>query len=387
LYFYISMALLFWAFVPIAVSSTKEHKGLAICSVVFFIAIAGLRLETGYDWIAYESALNDAPSIFNFTLSGLPPTIGQMEPLFIVLLSIIKTLGASIQFLYFVVALFNGIVFYIFVRYCRASVIVAFATYFCWAYLLAQMGIIRQSIAISFLMLSLIRFDKSKYWSTFCLFVIALLFQNSILMFTPIFLVKKYKKLIKYRTPLMLGLLLFYFLDLDVLHIFGLLTGPISVDSLGVLGTVAGKIQFYLEAGESPKSIGATAYLILNSFSFIYFMRIHHPQSPIEKSLMISLFMMIAMQAMFWQFPLLWSRGQYFVVTAQAILLYKTWPSISKQHRQIQVILVFALSIAALIKPLLNDTAIPYMPYMSILTDEPGNGRNRLEQYNSAMGQ
>jgi len=353
---------------------------MALLAMVIFVAIAGLRLDTGYDWIAYEAALEEAPPLINLSFGDLPPLIGNMEPLFVILLCAIKEFGGSIQILFFVLALFNGLVFYCFVRYCKGCVILAFAVYFCWAYLSAQMGIIRQSIAISFLMLSLIQFDKSKYSAAAVLLLITAGFQYTVLMFAPIFLTRFYRQIIAVRLPLIILMLGFYFLGYNL---FDALT-----KILGIIGPsfIESRVTYYANLGASPKSIGSMAYLILNAFTFLYFSKITNPQSTIEKSLMLSILMMISIQALFWQFPLLWNRAQFFAVIAQSILLYKTWPAISRSHKVVQLFVVFILSIAALIKPLMGDGAQPYLPYQSILrflySDDPGDGRKRLEYYN-----
>ncbi|WP_156117441.1 EpsG family protein [Collimonas arenae] len=379
------MALIFWAMALSGVSKTKENKMLALIAVAAFVALAGFRLETGYDWIAYESALNDAPSLFDFSITDLPASINQMEPLFILLLSIIKEFGGSIQELYFVVALFNGIVFYKFIRHCRASVILAFSIYFCWSYLIGQMGIMRQSIALSFLMLSLIRFDKSKYPSTVLLLLAGVGFQYSVLMFIPIFCTFTYKKIIRYRMPIMAALLVLYFADFSLFGMIGTAANAIG------LSLIVSKLQFYLNIGTFPKSIGAIAYLLLNVFSFLYFAKTIDVQSKVEKALMLSLLLMIFVEALFWQFPLLWNRVQYFVIIAQAILLYKTWGTIKINHRAIQLVATFALSIAALVKMLNNDAAEPYIPYQSVIesiySTDIGDGRERTERYNYSMEQ
>ncbi|SDX86599.1 EpsG family protein [Collimonas sp. OK242] len=284
------------------------------------------------------------------------------------------------QALYLIVALFNGIAFYIFVRHCRASVIFVFAIYFCWVYLLAQMALIRQSIALSFLMLSLIRLDKSKHSSALALFFIAIGFQSSVLMFLPIFLTKVYKKIIAFEIPILLALVAFYLSGISVFDMLGFAAEHAH------FRFVAEKFQHYFSLGPSPKSIGTTIYLLINIFSFLYFSKIANISSRLEKSLMLSILLTIILEAVFWQFPVLWVRAHYFVVIAQAILLYKTWETIRPLHRAVQLAAIFALSIVALVKPLLNEAALPYFPYQSnmrfIYTNDQGDGRKRLEDYN-----
>ena len=284
------------------------------------------------------------------------------------------------QALYLIVALFNGITFYIFVRHCKASVIFAFAVYFCWAYLLAQMALIRQSIALSFLMLSLIRFDKSKHSSALALFFMAIGFQYSVLMFAPVFLTKAYKRIITFEIPILLALAAFYLSGISLFDMLG------YVAEHAHFRFMAEKFQRYSSLGPSPKSVGTTIYLLINIFSFLYFSKFANISSRLEKSLMLSILVTIILEAVFWQFSLLWFRAHYFVVIAQGILLYKTWETIRPLHRAVQLAVVFVLSIVALVKPLLDESARPYFPYQSnirfVFTNDPGDGRKRLEDYN-----
>lgn len=378
--FYLSLALIFWAFVLIAEHRKDLHQLLVAAVTIAFVMLAGFRWETGYDWIAYEQALAAAPSLFQLSFAHLPDALRPMEPLFVILLSTIKTFGGTMQSLYLIVALFNGITFYIFVRYCRASVIFAFAVYFCWVYLLAQMALIRQSIALSFLMLSLIRFDKSKHSSALALFFIAIGFQYSVLMFAPVFLTKAYKKIIAFEIPILLALAAFYLSGISLFDMLG------YVAEHAHFRFITEKFQHYSSLGPSPKSVGTAIYSLINIFSFLYFSKFANISSRLEKSLMLSILVTIILEAVFWQFSLLWLRAHYFVVIAQGILLYKTWETIKPLHRAAQLTVVFVLSMLALVKPLLDDAALPYFPYQTsmrfIYTDDLGDGRKRLEDYN-----
>jgi EpsG family len=380
LIFYLSLALIFWAFVLIGEYRKDLNQLLIVIVTVAFVILAGCRWETGYDWIAYEQAVAAAPSLLSLSFTHLPEALRPMEPLFVILLSVIKTFGGTIQALYLIVALFNAAAFYIFVRYFRVSVVFVFAIYFCWVYLLAQMAIIRQSIALSFLMLSLIRFNKAKHSSALALFLVAIGFQYSVLMFAPIFVIKAYKKIIAFKFPILLALLVFY---LSGISLFDILR--VIVENMH-FRFVADKFQHYYNAGFSPRTLGAGIYLLINIFTFWYLSKFANISSRLEKALMLSILLTIVLETIFWQFSLLWERAHYFVVIAQGILLYKTWETINPLHRAAQFSVIFALSIVALIKPLLSETALPYIPYQSnirfIYTNEAGDGRKRLENYN-----
>jgi hypothetical protein len=384
LIFYLSFGLIFWIFALVSVGLNYQHKILVAAAIIAFVMLAGFRLETGYDWMAYEQALTDVPPFSDLSFAdlfsgGLPDTVRLMEPLFIVLLSMIKEYGGTIQTLYFIVALFNGLAFYAFVRHCRANVILAFAIYFCWLYLPVQMGVMRQSIALSFMMLSLIRFDKSKYVSALALFLLGTCFQYSLVIFIPTFFTGAYRKLMQLRLPIVLILMTFYFLGFSLFDMLGVIAEAFGPNF------ISEKIKIYLQIGTAPKSAGATVYFLLNVIAFLYLSKVVDATSRVEKSLVLVMLLMIATQAAFWQFPLLWNRVQYFVVIAQSILLFKAWKTVEPSHVPAQLLLVLLLSIAALLKPLLSESASPYLPYQSslrsIYTNDPGDGRERTADF------
>lgn len=375
LIFYLSLAVIFWAFAFPRVNPNSQNRGLIFAVIIAFILLAGLRLETGFDWKAYEQALTDAPLFAELLLSELPSSVKMMEPLFVLLISVIKECGGTIQVLYFTTALFNGIVFYVFVRHCRANIFLAFAIYFCWVYFPVQMGVVRQSIALSFMMLSLIHFDKSKYVSSLVLFLVGVFFQYSLLIFIPIFFTFIYRKILRYTNWILITLVVLYFFSTSPFDGLAIISQNIG------FSFVAEKMQVYVELGAAPKSTGAAVYFLLNIFVFLYFKRTAKIASRLEKSLMLSILLMIAMQSAFWQFPLLWNRVQYFVVIAQSILLCRTWANVSAAHRTNQFLTVFVLSAAILIKFLNSDSAMTFVPYQSVLTDNKGDGQARTEEY------
>ena len=88
----------------------------AFPALIVFVAFAGLRYHTGYDWIAYEDVFRDAPSeVFeqlDFPIVNQLFSWSEMEPGFLLLNVAIKMLGGSLQTLFLVTAAVNGAAIY-----------------------------------------------------------------------------------------------------------------------------------------------------------------------------------------------------------------------------------------------------------------------------------
>ena len=122
--------------------------------LLILVLFAGTRFETGNDWYEYTKVFSNIPSIDTFITNPVVFGMFRMEPGYILLNSIIKTLGGSIDAVFFVSAAFTIIVlFCVFKRYsffCALAVML----YMRYGYLQTNMMFVRQGIAISILFFS-----------------------------------------------------------------------------------------------------------------------------------------------------------------------------------------------------------------------------------------
>lgn len=98
-----------------------------------------------------------------------------------------------------------------------------------------------------------------------------------------------------------------------------------------------------------------------------------------------SLILMLFFQTAFAQFPLLWSRIQYFAVLAQAALLCRGWVGMKLRLKRRYLTIALFASVIVFMKTILNPFIGPYFPYQSYVThlimDDPGTGRKRTEEF------
>ncbi len=126
--------------------STQILNGLA---AIMLICIAGLRYETGGDWDSYTTLFADFPSFSR--LIGRPAEFADIsvEEGFVLLCSLVKSLGGTVQHLFFVVSLIN-----ITLIACAASKytkypVVALLCYYGILYFNLEMIYIRQATAVA----------------------------------------------------------------------------------------------------------------------------------------------------------------------------------------------------------------------------------------------
>ena len=126
--------------------STQILNGLA---AIMLICIAGLRYETGGDWDSYTTLFADFPSFSR--LIGRPAAFADIsvEEGFVLLCALVKSLGGTVQHLFFVVSLIN-----ITLIACAASKytkypVVALLCYYGILYFNLEMIYIRQATAVA----------------------------------------------------------------------------------------------------------------------------------------------------------------------------------------------------------------------------------------------
>lgn len=345
---YIAALTLFWGGATIALFR-KRTDFLLLCVVfVAFVLLAGTRYETGFDWPVYELALSEAPTLVDlFNGAVLQDTVRLMEPLFLLLLSTLKSFDADIQ---------------------------------SWAYLVVQMAVIRQSLAVSFLMLAIMAFDRRRLARAALWLAMGTFIQYSLLLFLPIFFTAIWRRLLAWRYWIVGGLTLVLLSGISMFWMLQAIAGLIPN------AFIAGKLAGYAALAPSPGfSVTAAAYFVLHTAIFLFLSRTYDPSSRIETVLIGSMMMMVIAQALIPEWPLLWNRLHYFVIVAQIVMLARRWHTLPQVRMRVEYLAVYGLSLAVFAKLILWPGMEPYLPYQSYLeqawTGYAGDGRQRAEDY------
>ena len=148
--------------------STQILNGLA---AIMLICIAGLRYETGGDWDTYTTLFNDFPPFSR--LIGRPAEFADIsvEEGFVLLCALVKSLGGTVQHLFFVVSLIN-----ITLIACAASKytkypVVALLCYYGILYFNLEMIYIRQATAVALCFFAL-QYIPSKRMVPYMIFIL-----------------------------------------------------------------------------------------------------------------------------------------------------------------------------------------------------------------------
>ena len=148
--------------------STQILNGLA---AIMLICIAGLRYETGGDWDTYTTLFHDFPPFSR--LIGRPAEFADIsvEEGFVLLCALVKSLGGTVQHLFFVVSLIN-----ITLIACAASKytkypVVVLLCYYGILYFNLEMIYIRQATAVALCFFAL-QYIPSKRMVPYMIFIL-----------------------------------------------------------------------------------------------------------------------------------------------------------------------------------------------------------------------
>ncbi|MFM0647597.1 MULTISPECIES: EpsG family protein [Burkholderiaceae] len=325
-----------------------EYLALAI-----FIVFAGQRFETGNDWLTYRDHYL-ALQLYGFS-GGDSPQFPAFEPLYVLTVWLFSRV-ADFQTFLLVVAAVNGLVLYRFAKAWGASFCGLAAIYYSWVYLATQMATTRYSLAMSFVLLALMFIAQHRKWLGYLLIFVAAGFHFFSLAFLPVIF------LLNRRLTLRLAILT---LVIGFLFVHVILAAASSgmMDSL----PFSEKIVFYLdEATVKQVSAGSIGYILLNLAFFVWIMR---DSDDDDKARLVkwSVFYLLFFQVVAWMLPVFWNRVQIFAVVIQACTLSKYFMD---RRNALFVLAGAMISMAALLKFLMDPAFISYVPYQSYWVDK-----------------
>lgn len=158
---------------------------VSIAMAAMLCLLAGLRFETGFDWPAYLEVFDGGCHL------GNPCFRTEVEPAYLWLNQAIKFVGGDFQTLLMIVAVFNiATIAFVASRISPLSQGVLWTVYFGLTFLPGQMGLERQSLASSFVLLALI---ATRWYVSAALILIGSSLQISVLPFTAVLLLQRYR--------------------------------------------------------------------------------------------------------------------------------------------------------------------------------------------------
>lgn len=241
-YLFIFLLLFFFAFLEISNVSSKICKVLYILIGFTFVFVAGLRYETGVDWLAYQYyfdeiiPLNEAFYFNTFSNSFLKLDVGYS-----LLNSIVKMLGGNIQLVFFIMSLISTILLIKNLKYYSNHVLTGLFIYFPFFFFVFDMSGIRQGLAIQIVLFS-VKYISAKNFRKFllCILLATSIHWTAMILLPLYFFVNK-RISVKYTISIFFISIIIFTLKIKWLGtILGDLVGP-----LNAFATLSNKLTVY----------------------------------------------------------------------------------------------------------------------------------------------
>lgn len=182
----------------IAVLNVQMHDKLSSqilsgIAALFMIAVAGLRYETGGDWDVYTQFFGEFPSFGRLIGKPSELLLQPVEEGFVLLCALIKSLGGTVQHLFFVVAAINiTLIACALPKYTKYPV-VGLLCYYDILYFNLEMIYIRQATAVALCFFALQYIEKRKILPYLLLILLACTFHRVAVLMLPLYFVLRYK--------------------------------------------------------------------------------------------------------------------------------------------------------------------------------------------------
>lgn len=176
----------------LALLNLQQHdqassRALSAITALILIGIAGLRYETGGDWDTYTMMFNKFPSFSR--LIGHPSSFADqyMEEGFVLLCALVKSLGGTIQHLFFVVTAINILLITFAAHKYTKFPVVALLCYYGLMYFQLEMIYIRQAVAVSLCFFALQYIRPRKTVPYLLLILLACTFHRVAVLMVPLY--------------------------------------------------------------------------------------------------------------------------------------------------------------------------------------------------------
>lgn len=374
-YLVVAVALLVLALI----SMRSPTKWAAVTSTVIVGLFVGLRYHLGYDWLAYDSLFSH---LREWQFGYQPPApVLQVEPLFLWLNILTKSLGGSVDILFAVIAVFNvWAIHFVVQRISPNSQPLVWLVYFCVAVVTVQMNITRQALASSFVLLGLLFVARRKPIAGAAPMIAALGIQVSSAMFAPLWLINRVRfggKAIALALAIFVAAFIASFLtSFNLFHTIIRMVMPVSPDWLRY------KLCFHLTYLPVNASISAMVLIVWHGIAFAVLFKQRNDDPFIKMGFALTLYMLAA-HLMLPHYPTFWTRIMAVALPWQIAAMvrvgvlssYKVW------FRQVIVAGVGLAGIAGLGFQLHKPDYFPFLPYHTILQakllGDEGNGFER----------
>jgi len=364
--------------------STQVFSGLA---ALLLIGIAGLRYETGGDWNAYTELFQDFPSFSR--LIGHPADFAEhsVEEGFMLLCALVKSLGGTVQHLFFAVTTINILLIACALPKYTKYPVVALLCYYGILYFQLEMIYIRQATAVALCFFALQYIRPKKIVPYMLLVLLACTFHRVAVLMIPLYF------FLDSKLPTWL-----YVAVVGVGALVMLAGIPwiktIFFTVAGWLGTnYADKAEYYSENALFAVQRGLSVGFVLNLLLFIVIMVFKRKIDELPNgTIMLNMFA-ISLVLYYYCFELVEVSNRirmFFLIGLIALLpmVLEVLPVFLERLAGLVVIALYCFSFSRGIF-LEYPQAAAYNPYQNYIEykihPRPSTGKQRLEQSNKAF--
>ena len=376
--------LLLFCIIEYDIKGTRQHREFFVRLFLFiFICVAGFSYRLGGDGINYLNEWENYGTFADISSSYLTGFKGRM-PGWVLLSTLCKTVTNDFCFFHCVHAIIVNMAYVRVIKSNTGYVFVGLLLYFSLIYFNQNFQILRESLAISFFLLSLPYFYKGKWIMYFSLILLAISFHEgaAFLLFIPLLKVFRINKwsVVIYAV---IGLLIIRYASV----ILSLLL------SVQVDGEIQGKIFAYQKDMDSDYEFTSLCNLFLNVIFPLFVLYYYSRQNVKVEYIHIIIFACL-IYILSLVVPIIYRLSNYmlifnYLLVSSFILDYVKTKTMSLSHRIATVLLIIMTFVSFKGRMYFlpyGESGIPsyvqYYPYSSIFDKEIYMERERLYRTN-----
>jgi hypothetical protein len=378
---YIAVSLVLTAVALLDIEYPHLEREFAAISLIVATGFAALRYQTGYDWITYEDYFDSTTDLATALYRGIPHQYTPMEPLFYGLNMLIKSLGGSLVLVFAIAAIFNcGVIHAVTGRISDGRCLM-WTLYFALAFPIAQLSIIRQSLAASFVLIALLLAAQRAFAFSLLILLIGAGFHASALIYLPIVFLPKLRP-----KPGLIILAAVFGICLLLADVR--LINPAIDLATRLFPQWLAKLRFYYQTDPPNISLGVAALILWHcGILGLILKSTSDPERScpyIGVALWLTLWVLGA-HIYLAGFPNLWNRVMCVALPWQVAALWRlnVVRRLTGAAKLGLVAVLGAAGLAGLIYTLQKSESAPLVPYHSLvqlwLYGDPGDGRRRSE--------
>ncbi|GAA0866136.1 EpsG family protein [Paraclostridium tenue] len=235
------------AFMDIYVEDKKKKNIIYALLCFLLIIFAGTRFETGNDWPEYTSTFNNIGTLKDLLVGKFILSSTRMESGYILFNTIVKSLGGSINEVFFIMATLTISIIFLSCKKYTPYYFIAILLYLRYGYTQANFMFVRQGLGIAVFLYSIKYIYEKNFLKYFICITICVLFHKSTLVLYPIYFIVNRE----YKTSV---LVIFMVISI-VLGFTNWIHGITIFMPSGIARSINGYLSFGVTAGISPSMI------------------------------------------------------------------------------------------------------------------------------------